>query len=105
MSKKSAKGCTIRVLDKDYVINCEENEKEMLIQSADFLNQRVKEIRTSSTISGGEKIMVLTALNICYDYLKLQQQKSEDTSQLEYLQKLNKKISDALDKYRQAEVV
>ncbi len=104
MSKKNAKGCSIRVLDKEYVINCDESEKEMLLKSADFLNERIKEIRSSGSLMGGERIMVMTALNISYDYLKARENSCNNEQDIKRLQKLNRKVEAALHENKQIEL-
>ena len=61
----------IRILDKDYHIACPAEEKAELLQSADFLNGRMREIRESGKVSGSERIAVMTALNLAHDLLQL----------------------------------
>ena len=61
----------IRILDKDYHIACPAGEKAALLQSADFLNGRMREIREGGKVSGSERIAVMTALNLAHDLLQL----------------------------------
>jgi cell division protein ZapA len=120
MNSKPSDTCKIRVLDKDYIINCQSSERDMLMKSADFLNQRIKETRASGTLSGGEKIVVMTALNLVYDYLnteKIKVTKSEIASTepteskiedndktAKKLKQINKKIETALHQHQQIEL-
>jgi cell division protein ZapA (FtsZ GTPase activity inhibitor) len=115
MSPKSQETCKIRILEKDYVINCSSSERDKLEKSADFLNERIIETRESGSLSGGEKIMVMTALNLVYDFLiagsdnetnkKVEIDKQgSDEKVTKKLQKLNKKIEHALHQHQQIEL-
>ncbi len=112
MNSKSSNTCKINILDKNYVINCGSSEKDMLLKSVDFLNKRIKDTRSSGSISGGEKIVVMTALNIVYDYLSSKNgAKSETETQIsdnrqieKKLHKINKKIEAALYKHKQIDL-
>lgn len=115
MSPKPSDTCKIKVLDKDYIINCESSERDMLMKSADYLNQRIKETRSSGNLSGGEKIVVMTALNLVYDYLnseketenvaKITDEKIEiNDKTTKKLKQINKKIEAALHQHQQIEL-
>ena len=104
MTKEDSNHCNITVLDKDYAISCKEEERVMLMKSAEFLNEKIKETRTSGNISGGERIVVMTALNIVYEFL-LAQESQQDNHQLnKKLAKMNKKIETALRSTQQIEL-
>jgi len=104
MSQNNSSNCSVRILDKDYSINCSENEKEMLIKSAELLNQKIKETRASGNIAGGERIMVMTALNIVYDLLQSQTQQQHDSDTEKRLKKLNNKMAKMLTIHQQIEL-
>ncbi|MFK5985611.1 MAG: cell division protein ZapA [Pseudomonadota bacterium] len=108
MSQKSSDTCRIRILEKEYVINCKADERDMLKKSADYLNQRIKETRTTGGVTGGEKIVVMTALNLVYDYLskegKTEAQTDDNDKVTQKLQQINKKIETALHKHQQIEL-
>lgn len=61
----------VRILDKDYHIACPADEKAALLQSADFVNGKMREIRDGGKVSGSERIAVMTALNLAHDLLQL----------------------------------
>jgi cell division protein ZapA len=61
----------IRILDKDYHIACAPEEKAGLLQSAEHLNEKMREIRESGKVSGGERIAVMAALNIAHELVQL----------------------------------
>lgn len=61
---------TVRLLDKEYQVACPEDEREALIESADLLNRKMKEIRDSGKVVGVDRIAVMAALNLCHEMLQ-----------------------------------
>lgn len=61
---------TVRLLDKEYQVACPEDEREALIESADMLNRKMKEIRDSGKVVGVDRIAVMAALNLCHEMLQ-----------------------------------
>ncbi len=56
---------------KEYKVSCELEKKEDLIAASTFLNERLDELG-AKTRATGEKLAMMTALNIAYDFLQLQ---------------------------------
>lgn len=65
----------LRILDKDYVIACPEEERETLNASARYLNEKVKQVREGGKVVSTERMVVVSALNIIHEYLQYKQQK------------------------------
>ena len=61
---------TVRLLDKEYQVACPEDEREALVESADLLNRKMKEIRDSGKVVGVDRIAVMAALNLCHEMLQ-----------------------------------
>jgi cell division protein ZapA len=61
---------TVRLLDKEFQVACPEDEREALIESADLLNRKMKEIRDSGKVVGVDRIAVMAALNLCHEMLQ-----------------------------------
>jgi len=61
---------TVRLLDKEYQVACPEDEREALLESADLLNRKMKEIRDSGKVVGVDRIAVMAALNMTHDLLQ-----------------------------------
>ena len=61
---------TVRLLDKEYQIACPEDEREALLESADLLNRKMKEIRDSGKVVGVDRIAVMAALNMTHDMIQ-----------------------------------
>ena len=63
---------SVRILDKEYQVSCPASERTDLLDSAELLNARMREIRDSGKVVGLDRIAVMAALNIANDLLKIQ---------------------------------
>jgi len=70
----------LHILDKDYVIACPEEKRNTLITSAQFLNEKVQEVRDGGKVASTERILVISALNIIHEYLLYKQGKEGEIS-------------------------
>jgi len=104
MSNK-ALAINISILDKEYKIACPSGEQSGLLASAEFLDNKMREVRDSGNIIGSERIAVITALNIAHELLNsTQQQEGLGKDIPPRLKKLEIKISEALEKARQIDI-
>ena len=95
----------ITILDKEYKIACPAGEQAALLESADYLDQKMREVRDSGSIIGSERIAVITALNITHELLNSSQQSSQlDEALPPRLKDMENKINAALQKARQMEI-
>lgn len=60
---------SIRILEKEYHVSCPPEERAALLDSAEFLNRKMREIRDSGKVVGLDRIAVMAALNIANDLL------------------------------------
>ena len=63
-------------MDKDYRVSCPDGEEETLKASADFLNNKLKDIRDRGSIIGSERIAIMAALNLAHELLNSQEYES-----------------------------
>ncbi|AKO53804.1 cell division protein ZapA [Marinobacter psychrophilus] len=68
MSTKST--FEVKILDKEYLVTCPEQEQEALLRSARHLDRKMREIRNSGKVFGTERIAVMAALNITNEMLE-----------------------------------
>jgi cell division protein ZapA len=61
----------VRILEKEYIVACSADERSELIDSAEFLNKRMKEIRDSGKIIGLDRIAVMAALNLAHEVIRM----------------------------------
>jgi cell division protein ZapA len=69
---------TVSIMDKDYQINCGPAEVAALRQSAQYLDDKMREIKSSSNVFGLDRLAVMAALNIANDLLS-QTEKTNET--------------------------
>lgn len=61
---------SVRILDKEYFIACPHEERAALLDSAEFLNGRLREVRDSGKVVGLDRIAVMVALNLAHELLQ-----------------------------------
>lgn len=86
MSRPNATTVAITVLDKEFLINCPEESKDALLQSAKLLDQRMRQTRSTGKVYGLERIAVMTALNLSYELLALQKANADNERQARELE-------------------
>jgi cell division protein ZapA len=60
---------SVRILDKEYQVACPADERTDLLDSAEILNDKMREIRDSGRIVGLDRIAVMAALNMANDLI------------------------------------
>ncbi len=63
---------SVRILDKEYQVACPVDERTELLDSAEILNAKMREIRDSGRVVGLDRIAVMAALNMANDLLRAQ---------------------------------
>lgn len=95
----------VKILDKEYQVNCPPSDQEALMKSARYLDENMRKIKSRGNIHGAEKIAVMAALNITHDMLRKNRMINEArhiTSQ--QVKGLEDKIDMALAANRQLEI-
>jgi len=96
---------TLRIMDKEFCVSCPNNEREKLLESANILDKKMREIRDSRKVIGTDRIAVMAALNIAHELL-------ESSTQNEYfdsgfnsrIKSIQNKVENALHKSKQLEL-
>ena len=83
-------------MDKEYRVACPPEEQESLRASADFLNDKLNEIRGKGSIIGTERIAIMAALNLAHELIDSQNDQDGYNSLDERVGNLQKKINIAL---------
>ena len=95
----------ISILDKDYKVACPVGEQAALIESAKYLDSKMREVRDSGSIIGSERIAVITALNMANELLNASSEKIDIESEITpRLKNLESKITRVLQQARQLEI-
>jgi len=61
---------SVRILEKEYQVACPANERTDLLDSAEMLNAKMREIRDSGKVVGLDRIAVMAALNMANELLR-----------------------------------
>jgi cell division protein ZapA len=61
---------SVRILEKEYHVACPPEERAALLDSAEYLNRKMREIRDSGKVVGLDRIAVMAALNIVNELLQ-----------------------------------
>ena len=62
---------SVKILEKEYHVACPPEERPALLESAEYLNRKMREIRDSGKVIGLERIAVMAALNIAHELLSM----------------------------------
>jgi cell division protein ZapA len=96
---------SVRIMDKEYVVACPYDERSALLDAAEFLNARMREIRDSGKVVGLDRIAVMAALNLAHEYLKGKDRESKlDNGVGHRVRALRERVEGALEKGQQLEL-
>lgn len=65
---------SIRLLDREYTVGCEPDERDSLLSAAKLLDSKMREIRGNNRMAALDRVAVLAALNLAHE---LQQMRSD----------------------------
>ena len=61
---------SVKILEKEYQISCLASERNALLDSAEALNRKMREIRDGGKVVGLDRIAVMAALNMAHDLIQ-----------------------------------
>ncbi len=61
---------SVRILGKEYQVACPIEEKADLLASADLLNKKMQDIRSTGKVLGLDRVAVMAALNLANELIK-----------------------------------
>ena len=92
------KSITIKLLGKEYKINCPNGQESQLMDAALHLDRQMLTIRKNGRLYGLERIAIMAALNVTHELLIQNHSKQENATEINSrLQQLNDKIDQALE--------
>ena len=105
MSPQDQARVSVRIMDKEYVVACPYEERSALLDAAEFLNARMREIRDSGKVVGLDRIAVMAALNLAHEFLKGKERESKlDTGVGQRVRAMRERVEGALEKAQQLEL-
>jgi cell division protein ZapA len=96
---------SVRIMEKEYVVACPYDERSALLDAAEFLNARMREIKDSGRVVGTDRIAVMAALNLAHEYLKGKDRETKiDNGVGQRVRALRERVEGALEKGQQLEL-
>ena len=96
---------SVRILEKEYQVACLPEERSELLDSAEYLNVKMREIRDAGSIVGLDRIAVMAALNLAHELLKLRGRgDAVDTDVGQKIRQLRERVEGALTRGQQLEL-
>jgi cell division protein ZapA len=96
---------SVRIMEKEYLVACPYEERSALLDAAEFLTARMREIRDSGKIVGHDRIAVMAALNLAHEFLKGKDRESKLDSGVGHRGRaLRERVESALEKGQQLEL-
>jgi cell division protein ZapA len=103
--REAARPLSVRILEKEYLVACAPGERTELLDSAEFLNGRMREIRDSGKIVGLDRVAVMAALNLAHEVLRFRARETGGEQELQgRLKALRERVESALEKGQQLEL-
>ena len=105
MSEDRVARVSVRLLDREYQVACPAEERSDLLDSAEYLDAKMREVRDTGKVVGVDRIAVISALNIANELIKMRRNGSSVDADLgAKLQRLRERVEAALEKGQQLEL-
>jgi len=103
MSEQPAR-VSVRILEKEYFVACGHEERADLLDSAEYLSVKMREIRDSGKVVGLDRIAVMAALNMANELLKRGREQTVSGELGARLRRLTERVDSVLGKGKQLEL-
>ncbi len=103
--REAVRPLSVRILEKEYIVACAPEERTGLLDSAELLNGRMREIRDSGKIVGLDRIAVMVALNLAHEVINLRARVAGTEQDVGHrLKVLRERVETSLQKGQQLEL-
>lgn len=94
----TSEAVSISLLDREYTVGCEPNERDDLLAAARMLDSKMREIRGSNRMAALDRVAVLAALNFAHELQQLRGDSSgRDRELSRTLDELHRKLDSLFD--------
>jgi cell division protein ZapA len=105
VSEREARPLSVRILEKEYMVACSPEERSELLDSAEFLNGRMREIRDSGKIVGLDRIAVMAALNLAHEVITMRARETGAEQEVGHrLKSIRERVETSLQQGQQLEL-
>jgi len=96
---------SVRILEKEYQVACLPEERSELLDSAEYLNSKMREIRDGGNIIGLDRIAVMAALNLAHELLKMRSRSDGSQSDVGHkVRQMRERVETVLTKGQQLDL-
>lgn len=95
---------SVRILEKEYQVACLPEERSELLDSAEFLNAKMREIRDGGNIIGLDRIAVMAGLNLANELLKIRSRGEAGSEVAPRIRQMRENVEAALAKGQQLDL-
>ena len=89
---------SIRLLDREYLVACSEDERDGLLAAAQLLDRQMRRVRDGNRMAGLDRIAVLAALNIAHELAQLRGERGGQQAEIgRALADMNRRLDQLLD--------
>ncbi|UOF15908.1 cell division protein ZapA [Lysobacter capsici] len=94
----TSEAVSISLLDREYTVGCEPNERDDLLAAARMLDSKMREIRGGNRMAALDRVAVLAALNFAHELQQLRGDgNSRDRELARTLDELHRKLDSLFD--------
>jgi cell division protein ZapA len=95
----------VKILEKEFQLGCEPEERGDLLDSVELLNTKMREIRDSGTVTGLDQIAILAALNMANELIQSRGKGEElEVGAKQQVQAMREQVETALQSSQQLEL-
>ena len=92
---------SVRILDREYTVGVDADERDSLHAAARMLDAKMREIRGSNRMAAVDRVAVLAALNLAQELQQLRDEQLRQSAEVQRtLAELNQRLDRALDSPR-----
>lgn len=89
---------SVKLIDREFLIACEPEEREGLLEAAAFLDSRMRKLRGATRSPGFDRLAVLAAMDIAHELLELRtKQQTQVTTLASNLAHLRHKLETVME--------
>jgi cell division protein ZapA len=97
---KDGQAIEVTILDRTLKIACREEERADLLRAVEYLDAKMREIRSQGKVPSVERVAIMAALNMAHELLMAQRASGFDTEAFE--RRINS-MADAIDRAMSAQ--
>jgi cell division protein ZapA len=94
----NSEAVSIRILDREYTVGVEPDERDSLVAAARLLEQRMRDVRGANRMAAIDRVAVLAALNLAHELQQLRDENGRRERELtRTLDALQRKLDQFVD--------